>query len=69
MELSKKFENLPENFIVSVIVPTENYEEVNMQIISRFISKEEKHGIYITLNRPYQNIVELMKRSNVAISM
>lgn len=67
MDLSNEFEGLPENFIVSVIVPTDNYEEVNMHILNRFIGEEEKHGIYITLNRPYDSIVGLMKKENIDI--
>lgn len=67
MDLSNEFKDLPENFIVSVIVPTDNYEEVNMQILNKFISEEKKHGIYITLNRPYDNIVGLMKKDKIDI--
>ena len=67
MDLSKEFKDLPENFIVSVIVPTDNYEEVNMHILNRFIGEEDKHGIYITLNRPYDNIIELMKKDKIDI--
>lgn len=67
MDLSNEFEDLPENFIVSVIVPTDNYEEVNMHILNRFIGEEGKQGIYITLNRPYDNIINLMRREGIDI--
>lgn len=67
LNIPEKFENLPDNFIVSVLVPSDNYEKVNMHILNDFINKKKMHGIYITINRPYKNIIELMKKDNIDI--
>ena len=65
--LSKEFKNLSKDSIVSVIVPSEDYEKASMYILNQFISKEKKPGIYITMNRPYKNIIELMKKNNINV--
>jgi KaiC/GvpD/RAD55 family RecA-like ATPase len=67
MEIAQRLKKLPENFVISVIVPPDNYEEVNMHFLRQFINKEGHHGIYITINRPYQNIVDLMKKSKIDV--
>lgn len=67
VNLSNKFKDLPDDFIASVIVPSGNYEEVNMHILNKFIHEKNRHGIYITINRPYKSIVKLMKKNNIDI--
>lgn len=65
MNISNRFKGLAEDFIVSVIVPSNNYEKVNMHILDNFINKKKTHGIYITINRPYKSILKLMKDKKI----
>ena len=66
-KLKKEFDNLPENFIVGLIIKSENYEDINLKILDYFINKKKEKGSYITVNRPYENIVQVFREKNINV--
>lgn len=60
-----ELKDLPENFIVLLIVGSDKYEEANMHILDLLVNKEKSTGSYVTVNRPYKNMVQLMKTKNI----
>jgi len=65
--LKAEIKNLPENFVVMAIVPFKHFEEANIHLLSILINKYKSKGSYITINRPYKNMVQLLKRKNIDI--
>jgi archaellum biogenesis ATPase FlaH len=63
--LEKELDALPPNFVVLTILPNANYEELNMHMINLLTNKRKAKGGYITANRPYSNIIELMKKNDI----
>jgi len=66
--LENELKNLPENFLVMAIVPSKHFEDANMHLLSILIDKYNAKGSYITVNRPYRNMVQLLERKNINIS-
>lgn len=65
--LEKELKNLPENFVVMAIVPFKHFEAANMHLLSIMINKYNAKGSYITVNRPYKSMVQLLKKENINI--
>ena len=65
--LEAELKNLPENFVVMAIVPFKHFEEANLHLLSILVEKYNAKGSYITVNRPYKNMVQLLKRGNVNV--
>ncbi len=63
--LEAELKNLPENFVVMAIVPFKNFEEVNLHLLDILIKRYDAKGSYITINRPYKSMVQLLKRNNI----
>ena len=64
MKLEEELNGLPEKFIAMVIVPSEKFQETSIQILNTMLGRY-KGGSYITLNRPYQSMVKLLRNNNV----
>ena len=64
-KLDKELRRLPKNFIIGVITSSEEYEEVNLHMLYFLINKQGATGSYITVNRPYINIVDILKENNI----
>lgn len=67
-KLKKEFETLPENFIVGLIIKSGDYEEINLKILEYFVNQKGEKGSYITVNRPYENVIKVLKNRNINIS-
>ncbi len=65
--LENALKNLPENFIVMVIVPFNQFQAANLGLLSIMVDKLNAKGSYITVNRPYKSMVRLLKRSNISV--
>ncbi|MBU4501742.1 MAG: DUF835 domain-containing protein [Nanoarchaeota archaeon] len=65
--LEKELKNLPENFVVMAIVPFKHFEEANLHLLSILINNYNRKGSYITINRPYKSMIQLLKRENIDI--
>ena len=65
-KLDNELKNLPKNSVVLTILPAEHYEELNMHLVKNMIS-ESGGGVYVTLQRPYENLINLMVKQNITI--
>jgi archaellum biogenesis ATPase FlaH len=63
--LEAELKALPENFVVMAIVPFRNFEEVNFHLLDLLIKRYDSKGSYITINRPYKSMVQLLKNKNI----
>jgi len=66
-ELEKELEDLPKNFIASVIMPSDRYEEANMHLLSFLINRKKASGGYVSVSKPYNNIVNLLKSNDINV--
>lgn len=60
-KLNEELKKLPKNFVVGIITKSADYKDVNLHIIDFLMNKKNCAGSYITVNRPYVNVVEIMK--------
>lgn len=63
--LEKELENLPENFILGIIMPSDRYEEANMRLLSFLVNKKKSKGSYVAVSKPYNHTVSLLKRKDI----
>jgi len=63
--LKKELADLPENFIVLLIVPAEKYAEANSELLKYMVTEKNLQGIYITINKPYKSILEQLKKDKI----
>ena len=59
---------LPKNFVVMAIVPFKNFEEANIHLLNYMITECNQKGSYITINRPYKSMVQLLERENINVN-
>lgn len=64
-KLKKELKSLPANFIVGVILPTQNYEEVNLELLRMLNSQKNIVGNYVSINRPFNDLTKLLNKSNI----
>ncbi len=67
-KLKKEFESLPSNFIVGLIIKSDKYEDINLKVLDYFVNEKKEKGSYITVNRPYENIVSVLKDKKININ-
>jgi archaellum biogenesis ATPase FlaH len=60
-----QLKDLPNNFIVMLVVGSDNYEQANMSILNMLVNQQSCSGSYVTVNRPYKSMIELMKSSGI----
>ncbi|RLG20013.1 hypothetical protein DRN67_01150 [Candidatus Micrarchaeota archaeon] len=68
MELKNHFKDLPHPFVVLFIANPKNYTDQNMKLLKNFVNKQRLFGIYVTVNRPYENLVSLIKKEGIGLS-
>tara|TARA_Y100000034_G_scaffold133715_1_gene200037 strand:+ start:3866 stop:4426 length:561 start_codon:yes stop_codon:yes gene_type:complete len=64
-ETSVKGENFSESGVFLLEVPEENFFSVNVDTIKTLMTQGSS-GLYLSLNRPYQNLVKMLKDAGVA---
>ena len=64
-KIRKALQSLPDNYIVGLVVTSENYEEVVFQLLHHLINKQKAKGIYITVNKPHSHLVGLLKKNKI----
>jgi hypothetical protein len=64
-KLDKELSNLPEGFIVGVITSSEEYKDANLEILNFLVNKQGATGSYVTINRPYTNVIGILKKQNI----
>jgi len=66
-KLEKEMKDLPENFIVGLVVSSDKYEETNLHLLELLVNKMGYSGSYITINRPYENIIFMLNKHNIKV--
>ena len=67
-KIRKEIKNLPENFIILFVTTAKNYMKVNLSILRVFVNEKKFYGIYVTINRPYNSLVKLLKKEGININ-
>ena len=65
--LSKELKKLPDDYIILVETSSDNIFEVTLAIVKLLTNKND-HGIIVSANRPYINLLNTYKRSNINTS-
>ena len=47
------------------VIKADSYVKVNTDILRRLLNVEKLHGVYITVNRPYHNLVSILKAAKI----
>ncbi len=63
--IKRKLETLTKNSIVLVVMHPQNYQEVNLFLIKYWVDIASKNGVYVSLNRPYNNLIETLKSGKI----
>ncbi|MCX6802783.1 MAG: hypothetical protein NT067_06765 [Candidatus Diapherotrites archaeon] len=64
-KLLKELEALEDDQIVLIVVRAADYLKVNLEILSYLVKKKSNECVYITLNRPYDNLVTLFEKNKI----
>ena len=67
-KLDKQLGKLPSGFIVGVITKSKNYQDINMHLLDYLITHKGSSGSYVTINRPYLNVLDILKSRNIDAS-
>ena len=57
-KIDEVLKNLPKKSVVLTILPAEHYEELHLHLVKSMTGR--KSGAYVTLQRPYDNLINLM---------
>lgn len=64
-KISKRLVLLPEDSVVLIILPGKHYEELHMELVQVLLNQLNAEGAYITLNRPYHNLIKAFQTRKV----
>lgn len=64
-KIEQECKDLPENFIVNVSINQHIYNEADLLLIECLIKKLQAPGLYVSLNKPYETILEELKQANL----
>ncbi len=68
VSLEKEIECLEDNPIVTVLVPNKIYAQTNVDILKCLVNEKKIPGIYITVNKPYLNMLSFLRKSGINVS-
>lgn len=64
-KIQKELKSLPNGYIILILVDAVNYVRVNLEILKYLLNKKKIPGIYITVNRPYENMVKTLEQNGI----
>ncbi len=64
-ELENEIKKLKSNTLVVFVISGKKYHEVNIFILKKLIQLKKFSGIYISLNRPFKNLVKYLKEKKI----
>ncbi len=67
-EIEEKLHGL-EDYIVLLVVDAKDYQEVTLEVIKYYTEDENMPGIYVTLNKPFETIKNIMKNAGIDTRM
>jgi hypothetical protein len=62
-KIKEVLKNLPEDFVILTILPSQHYEEANLHLLRELMRLG--NGSYITVNRPYNNLVRVLDKNKI----
>lgn len=65
IKLFKELDKLDEDRIIIIVVGASNYLKINLEILSYLVKKKGNECVYITLNRPYENLITLLEKNKI----
>lgn len=65
-KIKNAFNDLPEHWLLSFVLDTEEYLEKNMAILNEVLKQEDAVGVYVTLNRPYSVLTKILEKNNIS---
>ena len=68
-KIEEELHGLPENFIVLTLVNSENAEKANLALLNHLVNIKGHRGNYVTVSRPYSNIVQVLQNNNIDPNM
>jgi len=63
--IEKNIAKQKSKWVFMLEVPEENYFEVSIETVKVLVNKNGYSGLYISLHRPYQNLVSLLKGKKI----
>ena len=61
-------EQSQDGIVLLYLINAEDYAKTNLKIMKELVNQNKLSGIYITVNRPYQQIISLLKKNNIDTS-
>ena len=65
VELEEFIKNLPANKIILFLVDPKKYMKRNLSILKFLVNQNTFSGIYITVNRPFDTLIKIMKEDGI----
>jgi len=63
-QLDKELKNIPEDYIVLIETSADRAFDVALEAV-KYLTKKNDHGIIVSANRPYCNLLNIYKRNNI----
>ncbi len=64
-KLEKSMKDLPDNFIVGLVVKSDDYEQVSLHLLDVLINKMGNTGSYVAINKPYENVIHTLEKHKI----
>ena len=64
-KLKSELNKLPKGFVVLVTVNSKEYFRTNIEIIKFLANDENVPGVYVTVNKPYQVMIKVLKENKI----
>ena len=66
--INREISGLPPGFVTLVIVDPANYLSATLELLKYLTNKRKALGIYVTVNRPYKNLVNTLESNRIDAS-
>jgi len=68
MSYREQFEDLIEPYMVLFIADPKEYLTQNLSLLKDFVNDQRMTGIYVTVNRPYKNLLPIFEKAGIDLS-
>ncbi len=65
VDLRDEISDLSKGFIVTIIAPALKYNQINTDTLKLLLTDRKHSGVYLTFNRPYENIKTMLQNDGV----
>ncbi|MFH1257951.1 MAG: ATPase domain-containing protein, partial [Candidatus Micrarchaeota archaeon] len=63
--LHKELAGLPSHYVILLVTSSKNYMKVNVETLRLLLSEKDSAGIYVTFNRPYENLTSSLGKEKL----